>query len=200
MNNVLLLNADWTPIQVMSWERAVCLVLDEKVSVVSDYTGRLIRSPGFSLPWPAVVTLKRYVHITLNVGMTRRNVLARDRFSCQYCGAKPRSPRGRPLVEALTVDHVVPRCQAQDGYVVLPWSGKRVGVSSWQNMVASCVRCNQRKGARTPQQANMPLRSTPRTPNYATMVAIALSEFRIPEEWRPFLPEESWIDSDRSVA
>jgi len=200
MNNVLLLNADWTPIQVLPWERATCLVLDDKVMVIADYEGRQIRSPGFSMPWPAVVTLRKYVRIQLNVGMTRRNVLARDRFSCQYCGLTPRSSRGRPLVEDLTVDHVVPRCQSREGFVVLPWNGKRVGVSSWENMVASCVRCNQRKGARTPSEANMPLRAQPSTPSYAKMVAIALSEFRIPEEWRPFLPKESWSDIDRSVA
>lgn len=195
MNNVLLLNADWTPIQVLPWERATCLVLDEKVLVVAGYEDREIRSPGFSMPWPAVVTLKRYVRITLNVGMTRRNVLARDKFACQYCGLEPRSPRGRPLLDELTVDHVVPRSQARDAMVVLPWSGRRVGVSSWENMVASCVRCNQRKGARTPQEATMPLRVLPGTPSYSEMVAIALSEFRIPVEWRPFLPEETWNSS-----
>lgn len=195
MNNVLLLNADWTPIQVLPWERATCLVLDEKVFVVADYEGRQIRSPRFSMPWPAVVSLKQYVRIQLNVGMTRRNVLARDQFTCQYCGLKPRSAKGRPLVEELTVDHVVPRSQARDAMVVLPWSGKRTGVSSWENMVASCVRCNQRKGARTPQEASMPLSTLPRSPGYAMMVSIALAEVRVPAEWRPFLPKESWSDA-----
>jgi len=191
MDNVLLLNADWTPIQVLAWERATCLVLDEKVFVVADYENRQIRSPGFSMAWPAVVTLKKYVRIKLNVGMTRRNVLARDRFTCQYCGLQPRSARGRPLVDELTIDHVVPRSQARDAWVVLPWNGRRVGVSTWENLVASCVRCNQRKGARTPQEATMPLMMLPTTPSYATMVSIALSEYRIPSEWHPFLPEET---------
>ncbi|MFT4977746.1 MAG: 5-methylcytosine-specific restriction endonuclease McrA [Myxococcota bacterium] len=192
MNNVLLLNADWSPIQVLAWERATCLVLDKKVLVVAGYENRQIRSPGFSMPWPAVVTLKRYVRIRLNVGMTRRNVLARDGFACQYCDLQPRSARGRPLIDELTVDHVVPRSRAREAMVVLPWSGKRVGVSSWENMVASCVRCNQRKGARTPKEASMPLRRTPTTPNYSSMVSIALSELQIPTEWRAFLPEETW--------
>jgi 5-methylcytosine-specific restriction endonuclease McrA len=194
MNNVLLLNADWTPIQVLPWERATCLVLDEKVFVVADYEGRQIRSPRFSMPWPAVVSLKKYVRIQLNVGMTRRNVLARDKFTCQYCGLQPRSARGRPLTEELTVDHVVPRSQARDAMVVLPWSGKRTGVSSWENMVASCVRCNQRKGARTPQEATMPLMTLPRVPGYAMMVSIALAEYLVPTQWHPFLPEESLRD------
>ena len=194
MNNVLLLNADWSPIQVLSWERATSLIFDEKVAVVADYAGREIRSPGFAMPWPAVVTLKKFVRIRLNVGMTRRNILARDQFACQYCGVQPRTSRGRPIIEELTVDHVVPRSQSQDGWVVLPWNGKRVDVNAWENLTACCVRCNQRKGARTPQEASMPLRVTPRTPTYAQMVGIALAEFRIPEEWRPFLPEESWKD------
>lgn len=191
MKNVLLLNADWSPMQVLSWERATCLVLDEKVSVVADYE-RQIRSPGFAMPWPAVVTLKRYVRIKLSVGMTRRNVLARDRFTCQYCSTKPRTARGRPLIDLLTIDHVVPRSQAVQGKVVLPWTGMRVGVGAWENLVASCIRCNQRKGARTPEQADMPLSRYPTTPSYTTMIAIALAEFRIPEEWRPFIPEETW--------
>ena len=58
-------------------------------------------------------------------------------------------------------------------------------------MVASCVRCNQRKGARTPQEASMPLATLPRAPSYAMMVSIALAEIRVPAEWRPFLPKES---------
>ena len=191
MKKVLLLNADWSPIQVLPWERAVCLLFDDKVSVVADYA-RQIRSPGFSMPWPAVVTLKNYVRIRLNVGMTRRNVLARDRFTCQYCFKKPRSLRGRPLIDLLTIDHVVPRSRAVQGKVVLPWSGRRVNVGAWVNLVASCIRCNQRKGARTPGEARMPLARYPEVPGYSSMIAIALAEFRIPSEWHPFIPEESW--------
>ena len=191
MKNVLLLNADWSPIQVLPWERAACLVLDEKVSVLADYA-RQIRSPSFAMPWPAVVTLKRYVRIRFNIGMTRRNVLARDQFICQYCSAQPRTLRGRPQLERLTIDHVVPRSRAVQGRVVLPWTGRRVGVGSWENLVASCLRCNQRKGARTPSEASMPLLRYPTTPSYTAMIAIALAEFRIPKEWRPFIPEESW--------
>ncbi len=192
MKDVLLLNADWTPMQVLPWERATCLVLDQKVAVVVDYANRQIRSAALTMPWPAVVTLKNYVRIRLNVGMTRRNVLARDRFTCQYCGLRPRAARGRQSQNTLTVDHVVPRAQAVGGVVVLPWSGKRVGVGAWENLVACCIRCNQRKAARTPAQAQMPLIRNPTVPGYAVMVAIAMAEFRIPCEWRPFLPEESW--------
>lgn len=191
MNDVLLLNADWTPMQVLPWKRTICLVLDEKVLTVSNYAGRMVRSPGFSMPWPAVVSLRQYVRIRFNVSLTRRNVLARDRFTCQYCAAQPKTELGRTNLALLTVDHVVPRSQSRNAMVELPWSGQRVPVGSWENLVASCVRCNQRKGARTPAEADMPLLRQPFTPGFVNMVSIALAEYGIPEEWQPFLPRES---------
>ena len=144
------------------------------------------------MAWPAVVTLKRYVRARLNVGMTRRNVLARDRFICQYCSVQPRTPRGQPLLERLTMDHVVPRSRAVQGRVVQPWTGRRICVGAWENLVASCIRCNQRKGARTPAEASMPLLRYPTKPDYTAMIGIALAEFCIPKEWHPFIPESSW--------
>lgn len=82
MKDVLLFNADHTPVQVLPWERAIVLVLEDKVRRVVDYMDLAIRSPSLTLAWPAVVSLPRYVTVaSQGLPLTRSGVLARDRFS-----------------------------------------------------------------------------------------------------------------------
>ena len=186
MKDVLLLNADFTPIGVLDWERAICLVMSRKVSRVIDYVGLNIRSQHVSFPWPAVVHLEQYVGIEYATSsLSRRNVLARDRWTCQYCSRRPEE-HGRPMTGILTLDHVVPRAQAHGTTVVK--DGRRVPLHGWENLVTCCRPCNTRKGGRTPQQAGMRLLSQPRTPGPLDSVRIVFSRVMIEEEWRPFLP------------
>jgi len=84
MTNVLLLNADFTPLGVISVKRAIVLVIDEKVRMVQEYVGKVLRSPSVVFPMPAVVALRRYVAVGHRIRFNRKNVLARDHFSCQY--------------------------------------------------------------------------------------------------------------------
>lgn len=187
---VLLLNADYRPMDVIGWEKAITLLLQEKVELVADYAGKLIRSPSVVLPWPAVVVLKRYVYVRNKIRYSRANIMARDDFTCQYCGHRPRTRSGRPLLEELNVDHVVPRSQGVNGKVRLPWSGDRVPVSCWENTVCSCVDCNARKADRTPAEAGLTLRTLPRKPGPWETVRMAFQRARIPDEWKQFAPPE----------
>jgi 5-methylcytosine-specific restriction endonuclease McrA len=184
MMDSLLLNADFAPMGVVAWQRAVGLVMEGKAQLLASYDGLFVRSAQLSLAWPAVVTLRDYVRIRRTPGPTRRRVLARDGFRCQYCGLQPERG-GRPDLASLTIDHVVPRSQARDGRVRL--GDRRVHVSAWQNVVAACVPCNQRKSDRTPAEAGMPLLRAPRVPPPAEAVRIALARCAIPDEWQPFL-------------
>lgn len=161
---VLVLNASYEPLQLISVRRAVVLLLQEKAELVEAATQQL-RASGFSLDLPLVIRLVRYIKIPrrLRLPCSRRGVLARDRDTCQYCGAQP----GRAN---LTVDHVLPRSQG--------------GQTVWENVVTACRDCNHKKGGRTPEQASMELKVKPRQPQY---VAFALlGELEDHDVWRKY--------------
>lgn len=186
----LQLNADYTPMKLVRWERAVELLLDEKVVTVCAWPGRFVRSPSLAVPWPAVIALRKYANVQSKVRFSARNVQARDHWTCVYCGVSPRHLDGRPDRSQLTLDHVVPRAQARGGSVLLPWSRKRVPVTCWENVVTACQPCNLRKADRTPMEAGMHMRQFPRVPTQADALRISLARLpKVPPEWEEFLPE-----------
>ncbi|RRR77075.1 MAG: HNH endonuclease [Candidatus Viridilinea halotolerans] len=161
---VLVLNASYEPLQLISVRRAIILLLQEKAELIEAAEARL-RACAISLDVPLVIRLVRYIRIPrrLKLPCSRRGVFARDRETCQYCGDQP----GRTY---LTMDHVLPRSQG--------------GITSWENVVTACRDCNHRKGGRTPEQANMLLLSTPRQPQY---IAFALlGELERHDVWRKY--------------
>ncbi len=194
MDVVLVLNADYSLLEVVSWQRAVSMLVRDKVRIVTAYADRLVRSELTALPFPAVVARTRYIKPQRRVRFSRRNILARDFYTCQYCGTRPRRSNGSPKLEALTIDHVVPRAQARahGGWVHLPWAkGKRVRVSSWENVLTACEACNSLKAARTPHQAKMRMRKTPAAPSTVRIATMSLFRYDIPDEWEEHVPQ-SW--------
>lgn len=187
MRDVLLLNADYAPVQVVAWERAVCLLLAQRVYAVASYPGRQVRSPTLTMAWPAVVALVNYAGARMAPRLSRRNVFARDGFSCQYCGSAPVNGDGVPAVRELTLDHVAPRAHAVRGRVTLPWRDLPVSITSWENLTTACGPCNHRKADRTPEQASMTLRSRPRRPSPSDRLRIVLAMVQVPPEWEDFL-------------
>lgn len=192
--NVLVLNIDYTPLEVIPWQDAMEKIIQGKMELVADYAGRVIRSAYQEWAYPAVVRLtKKFAQ--RKVRLSRLNVLARDAFTCQYCGARPRKKGGQPDLTELTLDHIVPRAQARDGMVVLPWNKERVRVTSWENVATACYSCNSGKADRTPAQAKMALAKHPRTPSTVDVARMAITRYRIPDEWKLYLPEGSpWAD------
>jgi 5-methylcytosine-specific restriction endonuclease McrA len=161
---VLVLNASYEPLQLISTRRAVVLLLQDKAELV-EAAGQRLRARGISFEVPLVIRLVRYIRIPrrLRLPCSRRGVLARDRETCQYCGVQP----GR---SQLTVDHVLPR--------------SRGGLTTWDNVVAACRDCNHRKGGRTPEEANMELMTVPRQPQF---VAFALlGELERHDVWKKY--------------
>jgi len=158
VESVLVLNATYEPLSVVSVRRAVLLLLKEKAEIVEAAEAEL-RSEHVSMPMPLVIRLVYYVRIPhrLSLPVTRRTVLARDHYTCQYCGRQP--PR-----KDLTVDHVLPR--------------SRGGHTAWENVVAACQRCNGRKGNRTPEEAGMSLLSPPVRPRYVALTLVEGGETR----------------------
>jgi 5-methylcytosine-specific restriction endonuclease McrA len=138
MGNVLVLNASYEPLNITSWRRAIVLLLKGKAEQV-EHTGKLILP---NIPLPTVIRLRYYVRVPYKeITLTRKNILHRDHHSCQYCGYHG---------DDLTLDHIMPR--------------SRGGGDSWENLVTACVRCNIKKGNRTPKEANMVLRHQPHKP------------------------------------
>ena len=165
---VLVLNASHEPINVCTMRRAAVLVLKERAEVLEERNGSL-RSERMEMRRPCVIRLVRYVRIPRDVHrrkITRKAVLARDSWTCQYCGtSKP----------GLTVDHVIPR--------------SRGGKSVWENIVAACASCNRRKGNRLPKEVSMHPRHLPRPPG--PMVFIRISSPRIPVTWERYLASQA---------
>ena len=165
MQGVLVLNATYEPLNIVSIRRAIILLLKEKAEVVEAAEGWL-RSEKLSLPVPLVIRLVYYVKIPQRLGppLSRRTVLLRDNHVCQYCGRYYSSGY-------LTVDHVLPRSKG--------------GETVWENVVTACKPCNGRKGDHTPEEVGMHLCSKPRRPQY---VALALlGEVREHEVWRKYI-------------
>ena len=164
----LVLNANFQPLSyfplsLLPWDRAIKAVVEETVAVVAEYD-IVARSPSIAMKLPSVVALREYQPVPKRVAFTRFNVFLRDRFRCQYCGAKLPS-------SDLTFDHVVPR--------------SRGGPTCWKNVVAACGRCNMRKDDRT---AMRPLRM-PAAPTVHELLAAkrAFPPNFLHESWADYL-------------
>lgn len=160
---VLLLNGSYEPLNICTVRRGVELLYLGKAELLHSHDGRLVRGQKRSFPRPSVIRLRYYVRVKRgDVPLTKKNILRRDGYTCQYCGA-----RG----ESMTVDHVIPRSQG--------------GKDTWENLVCACFDCNRRKGERTPREAGMRLLRKPRKPSH---IHLMLSEISIPDpRWKSYL-------------
>ncbi len=162
---VLVLNATFEPLNVCTVRRALVLILKQKAEVLENGEG-VLRSETMRLDMPEVIRLVSFVRVPRDIHrrrITRKAVLARDGWICQYCGTE------KP---GLTVDHVIPR--------------SRGGESVWENIVASCASCNRRKGNRMPHEIRMHPTNRPRPPGPTVFIRIAAP--RTPAAWEPYLP------------
>lgn len=161
MNRTLVLNVTDQPLTVVSTERALTLMLKDKVDVVAA-NGRVFHAAGGAeFRAPTVVRIRYFVHVPYNPGtpnVSRKAIFARDRGQCQYCGKN-----------AENLDHVVPQA--------------RGGKHTWDNLVAACRRCNSRKRDRTPEQAGMKLKREPYEPKGSKYFVFGTPE----PEWEPYL-------------
>ena len=163
MQQVLVLNASYEPLNVCTVRRAYVLVFKGKAELLEELE-KPLHSASSTYPWPHVIRLTAYVRVprTVQRKISRRALFARDGWRCMYCGT---------TASKLTLDHVVPR--------------SRGGDSVWENVVTSCAPCNMRKGNRLPHEVQMPLRKPPRAP--APVLFIHLATPKIPNGWQPYL-------------
>jgi 5-methylcytosine-specific restriction endonuclease McrA len=163
--DVLLLNANYEPLNVCDVRRAFSLILTDKVDVIHNAEIDIVSSEGLHTA-PSVMKMRYQVRRPMpQLRLSRHSVLARDKYKCQYCGAK----------RDLTIDHVTPR-----------WMG---GPHTWDNLVACCRRCNLKKGDKTPKQANMKLHTTPARPKFVPYISLQQYIHAIKrDDWAFYLP------------
>jgi 5-methylcytosine-specific restriction endonuclease McrA len=160
---VLVLNANFEPVNVCDLRRAITLILAEKATLILNGRGT-IKTVSQSFPRPSIIRLNRVIRRPRPVlKLSRREVFRRDNFTCQYCGKRTLD---------LTIDHILPRHMN--------------GPHSWLNVVTACASCNHRKGGRTLDEANMhllrPVHEPPASVQY--IFGHHLHEY---SEWEPYL-------------
>ncbi|HLF09520.1 MAG TPA: HNH endonuclease [Dehalococcoidia bacterium] len=161
---VLVLNHNYEPLHVCNARRAVVLVSRGKAEVLEEGAGAF-HTVAMVYPFPSVIRLVYIIHRPRpQVRLNRREVFARDDFTCQYCGHRVRD---------LTLDHVTPR--------------RLGGGHSWENLVSACKTCNHRKAGRTPAEARMRLLRPPRPPQ-STYVFLFHDYLPRHQEWLKFIP------------
>lgn len=165
MQSTLLLSQGYEPLATISWQRAIGMLTLGKCEVVEEYDQKL-RSRYLVIKMPAVVRLiQRFRRRKQTVKFSRHNILARDRWRCQYCGVAVNTAD-------MTQDHVVPRAQG--------------GKTCWDNIVTACGGCNANKANRTPEQAGMMLRRRPEKPDWVPVFSVRIGGDP-PEQWVSYL-------------
>jgi hypothetical protein len=171
---VLVLDAGYQAVNIVPVRRALSLLARGKAVVVEERTGALLRSEKLRLGCPVIIRLliaiAHRVYRTLRVRFNKRNVLARDAWTCQYCGATDRF---------LTVDHVVPRSRRSKRF-------PNGGPHTWENCVTACLECNNKKGDRLPEEAGMALARRPTRPRW--VLALPFGRGHSLETWQKYLP------------
>lgn len=147
MQNVIVLNADYTFLSITSWKNAVCLLLEGKAETLKETT-KIVRNCDrtVEVTVPLVVRVVKFIKSIFKkeVPFSKKNIIVRDKQTCLYCG------EFIPDLKNCTVDHVIPRAQG--------------GKSTWKNCVCSCKKCNHHKADRTPREAHMKLKYKPYHP------------------------------------
>ena len=193
---VLVLNRGYSAVSVVTARQAFTLLCRNTAEIVSTQDGHYesfalkdwvdvaelqkefepeahhwIQLPSIELAIPKVIRLLGYdKFVKPKVKLTRRNLYARDKNKCQYCGNRFQSSE-------LTLDHVIPRVQG--------------GVNVWTNLVCACLRCNTRKGGRTPKEAGMKLKRMPYKPKRCDSLKVRIGKKQY-SSWKAFLNNAYW--------
>lgn len=163
---VLVLNASYEPINICAARRALVLVM-KGVASTEEHSAQAVHSCRSVIKLPSVIRLLEYRRIPHQArALSRKNIMMRDRYTCQYCAKV--LPAGE-----LTLDHVVPR--------------SRAGETSWENLVACCHPCNNRKGNRTPEEAGMRLHRIPKPYSLHTSRHLMRLLGKSDDQWRKYL-------------
>jgi 5-methylcytosine-specific restriction endonuclease McrA len=166
----LVLNGDYSPLNVCTALKGAKMVFTGRAEVIEGRKNGL-RTVTVQYPIPTVIRINHKVRLkNIRVRLSRKAVLSRDRYVCQYCGST--GPN-------MTVDHLVPKHKGGD--------------FTWENLVCACPRCNSRKADRTLAEAGMKVLSKPKEPGYFTLSLLYHTQKGRPDEtWGKYLPPALW--------
>ena len=184
----LLLNADMTPLRIISWQRAIVWSMKYEndssygIEILDYYKDKHIHGPnGKRFPVPSVARTIRYFNLYgRKINFSRHNLFIRDNFTCQYCGQKCSNAQ-------LTYDHIIPKSR---------YAQNRKASTNWHNIVTACRPCNHKKGNKTPNEAGMALLQSPVEPKYSVEYLPWYKELssihntQVLSEWEPFIQYE----------
>tara|TARA_E500000331_G_C16948293_1_gene579303 strand:+ start:89 stop:607 length:519 start_codon:yes stop_codon:yes gene_type:complete len=161
----LKIDSSFRPVAIIDSIDGFSMVWSGRANLVEVYDDRYLHSTHEAWPEPCVISINRFVKFSnFTLGCNRKNIFWRDANTCQYCGNIFSENK-------LTLDHVTPRSKG--------------GPKTWENIVTSCVKCNQKKGNKLPHEVNMmPLR-LPKPPNFDIYQVIGRKH--IPPKWLPYL-------------
>ncbi len=160
---VLVLNQTFEPLSICSAKKALILIILNKAVMLAPNDKKSIISTNKGYPLPSIIKLNYFVQRPYKkVYLTRKNVLRRDNYKCAYCGRSDLQ---------LTIDHIKPK--------------SRGGLDDWENLVTACIKCNNKKGDRTPEEALMKLNIKPFKPTHLTFLINSCG--RVSEQWKPYL-------------
>lgn len=163
---VLILNVNYEPLHISNTKRALALVLGGKAETIINGRG-VVRSTSAVFEIPSVIRLSYMIKRPRpRISLSKREILRRDDFTCQYCGRK---------MHHLTIDHIIPRHKG--------------GPHTWQNLVAACMSCNRQKGGKSPAEAHMRLQRKPFEPKATASYRFG-NHIRKNQEWAQFI--EGW--------
>ena len=164
--SVLVLNASYEAINVCNLRRAMKMVF-KGTAQTEEVSDLKIHSPSAAMSVPHVIRLVNYVHVPRSVvKFSRKNVLVRDHYTCQYC-------RGEFPTAQLTLDHVIPI--------------SRGGATNWENVVTACKKCNNKKGNKMLYETQLKLARQPKTPSILTYLQLNRHFRGCHPSWRKYL-------------
>ena len=160
---VLILNQSYEPLTICNIKKAIILIYLGKAELILEDGRKNLRSVSGVYPWPSIIRLSHFIAIPYKkVVLTRKNILRRDSYKCSYCGRSDLP---------LTIDHVIPKA--------------RGGSDSWENLVCACTSCNNKKGDRTPDEANLNLLNKPFKPSHIMFIKNVVG--KLDDNWKPYL-------------
>jgi hypothetical protein len=164
---VIQLNADMQILSIISMKKAICKIMSNKARMILQDENKPFLHPFLDFKPPIIIALKKFIYVPfISIRITRKNILARDQYICQYCGIN----LGKGT--STTIDHVIPR------------SRKNSPGNTWENLVACCQKCNNLKDNKTPSEAGMSLIKIPIRPNIEDLL---ISDRFLREKYESFL-------------
>ena len=184
----LLLNGDYTPLSIISWKKAIVWSvkyeenINRAIEILDFYPEDFILcSNDRHMLVPAVAKTLRYFRVNEEKAVfSRKNIFLRDNYTCQYCGIKYDQ-------KELTYDHIIPKS-------IFRKQKMNTSATTWTNITTACIKCNRKKGNKSPKEANMQLKSIPIEPKHnnrylSMMHHLSNIDGEIPNQWVGYLPK-----------